>query len=209
MTVNNNVNVQAAAYQQSTNNTFSNDSVMKYAEMEEALSMLNGLLEKGYTISEWYESASNNHIRVPNSMKTKIYNPDTIKVIIKNIKDACDNVVIGEEKELWTMIEGLVDKYKLSNVQELSHKLKEIVHDEDMLEELANKVNAKFPGKISCSDDFKNFFEQLLNNPQPQPVQQQGVFIDPSILLAQNKSLVDQVQKLREQIGSLGVNPVA
>lgn len=203
MTVNNNLNnVQAQV-----NNTFSNDSVMKYAEMEESLSMLNDLLEEGYTISEWYESASNNHTRVPAGMKTKIYNPDTIKGIIKNIKDACDNIVIGEEKDLWLMIEGLADKYKLSNVQEFSRKMEEIVHDEDMLENLANKVNAKFPGKISCSDDFKKFFEEILNQPQ-QPVQQQGVFADPSTLINQINVLAAQNQRLREQIGSMGINPV-
>lgn len=206
MTVNNN-NVQVTT-QQTSSTMFSNDAVIKYAALEEALSMLNDLLEEGYTISEWYESASNNHTRVPSGMKTKIYSPNTIKGIIKNIKDACDNVVIGEEKELWTMIEGLVDKYKLSNVQELSLKLKEIVHDEDMLEELANKTNAKFPGKVSCSNDFKKFFEEFLNQPQQQPVQQQGVFTDPNALINQINVLAAQNQELRKQIGSMGVNPV-
>ena len=141
-------------------------------------------------------------------MKNAVYDPRITQRIIKAVKDACDNVVIGEEKELWTMIEGLVDKYKLSNVQELSRKLKEIVHDEDMLEELANKVNAKFPGKVSCSNDFKKFFEEFLNQTQQQPVQQQGVFTDPNALINQINVLVAQNQELRKQIGSMGVNPL-
>lgn len=205
MTVNNNVQVTT---QQTSSTMFSNDAVMKYAELEEAMDVINGLSEEGYTISKWYNSASNNHIRVPANMKGKIYTPEVIKIIIKKIKDECDNVVIGEEKELWTMLEGLIDKYKLSNVQELSLKLKEIVHDEDMLEELANKVNAKFPGKISCSDDFKKFFEEFLNQSQQQPVQQQGVFTDPNTLINQINVLAAQNQELRKQIGSMGVNPV-
>ena len=76
-----------------------------------------------------------------------------------------------------------------------------------MLEELANKVNVKFPGKISCSDDFKKFFEEFLNQPQ-QHVQQQGVFTDPNTLINQINVLVAQNQELRKQIGSMGVNPV-
>lgn len=205
MTVNSNVQVTT---QQNQSTTFSNDAVMKYAELEEALYKVESLIDKGYTIAEWYESASNNHVRIPTGMKNTVYNPRVAQRIIKTVKDACDNVVIGEEKELWTMIEGLVDKYKLSNVQELSRKLKEIVHDEDMLEELANKVNAKFPGKISCSDDFKKFFEEFLNQPQQQPVQQQGVFTDPNALINQINALAAQNQELRKQIGSMGVNPV-
>ena len=205
MTVNNNVQVTT---QQASSTMFSNDAVMKYAELEEALCRVEKLIDQGYTLAEWYESASNNHVRIPTGMKNAVYDPRITQRIIKAVKDACDNVVIGEEKELWTMIEGLVDKYKLSNVQELSRKLKEIVHDEDMLEELANKVNAKFPGKVSCSNDFKKFFEEFLNQPQQQPVQQQGVFTDPNALINQINVLVAQNQELRKQIGSMGVNPV-
>nr|DAM26789.1 MAG TPA: hypothetical protein [Caudoviricetes sp.] len=205
MTVNNNVQVTT---QQNPSTTFSNDAVMKYAELEEALCRVEKLIDQGYTLAEWYESASNNHVRIPTGMKNAVYDPRITQRIIKAVKDACDNVVIGEEKELWTMIEGLVDKYKLSNVQELSLKLKEIVHDEDMLEELANKTNAKFPGKVSCSNDFKKFFEEFLNQPQQQPVQQQGVFTDPNALINQINVLVAQNQELRKQIGSMGVNPV-
>ena len=205
MTVNNNVQVTT---QQASSTRFSNDAVMKYAELEEALCRVEKLIDQGYTLAEWYESASNNHVRIPTGMKNAVYDPRITQRIIKAVKDACDNVVIGEEKELWTMIEGLVDKYKLSNVQELSRKLKEIVHDEDMLEELANKVNAKFPGKVSCSNDFKKFFEEFLNQPQQQPVQQQGVFTDPNALINQINVLVAQNQELRKQIGSMGVNPV-
>ena len=205
MTVNNNVQVTT---QQASSTRFSNDAVMKYAELEEALCRVEKLIDQGYTLAEWYESASNNHVRIPTGMKNAVYDPRITQRIIKAVKDACDNVVIGEEKELWTMIEGLVDKYKLSNVQELSRKLKEIVHDEDMLEELANKVNAKFPGKVSCSNDFKKFFEEFLNQPQQQPVQQQGVFTDPNALINQINVLAAQNQELRKQIGSMGVNPV-
>lgn len=205
MTVNNNVQVTT---QQNPSTTFSKDAVMKYAELEEALCRVENLIDQGYTLAEWYESASNNHVRIPTGMKNAVYDPRITQRIIKAVKDACDNVVIGEEKELWTMLEGLIDKYKLSNVQELSLKLKEIVHDENMLEELANKVNAKFPGKISCSDDFKKFFEEFLNQPQQQPVQQQGVFTDPNTLINQINVLVAQNQELRKQIGSMGVNPV-
>lgn len=201
MTVNNNVQVTT---QQNLSTMLSNDAVMKYAELEGALYKVRCLVEEGYTIKDWYESAEHEHSNVPNYMKTSIYSSGTIKDTVKAVKDACDNVVIGEEKELWTMLEGLIDKYKLSNVQELSLKLKEIVHDEDMLEELANKVNAKFPGKISCSDDFKKFFEEILN----QPVQQQGVFTDPNTLINQINVLAAQNQELRKQIGSMGVNPV-
>lgn len=206
MTVNN--NVQVTTQQTTPSTTFSKDAVMKYAELERALWEVKSLIDEGYTISEWYESASNNHARIPTGMKNAVYDPRITKRIIKALKDACDNVVIGEEKELWTMLEGLIDKYKLSNVQELSLKLKEIVHDEDMLEELANKVNAKFPGKISCSDDFKKFFEEFLNQSQQQPVQQQGVFTDPNTLINQINVLAAQNQELRKQIGSMGVNPV-
>ena len=205
MTVNNNVQVTT---QQASSTMFSNNAVMKYAELEEALCRVEKLIDQGYTLAEWYESASNNHVRIPTGMKNAVYDPRITQRIIKAVKDACDNVVIGEEKELWTMIEGLVDKYKLSNVQELSRKLKEIIHDEDMLEELANKVNAKFPGKVSCSNDFKKFFEEFLNQPQQQPVQQQGVFTDPNALINQINVLVAQNQELRKQIGSMGVNPV-
>lgn len=205
MTVNNNVQVTT---QQTSSTMFSNDAVMKYAELEEALCRVEKLIDQGYTLAEWYESASNNHVRIPTGMKNAVYDPRITQRIIKAVKDACDNVVIGEEKELWTMIEGLVDKYKLSNVQELSLKLKEIVHDEDMLEELANKTNAKFPGKVSCSNDFKKFFEEFLNQTQQQPVQQQGVFTDPNALINQINVLVAQNQELRKQIGSMGVNPV-
>lgn len=205
MTVNNNVQVTT---QQASSTMFSNDAVMKYAELEEALCRVEKLIDQGYTLAEWYESASNNHVRIPTGMKNAVYDPRITQRIIKAVKDACDNVVIGEEKELWTMIEGLVDKYKLSNVQELSRKLKEIIHDEDMLEELANKVNAKFPGKVSCSNDFKKFFEEFLNQTQQQPVQQQGVFTDPNALINQINVLVAQNQELRKQIGSMGVNPV-
>lgn len=205
MTVNNNVQVTT---QQASSTMFSNNAVMKYAELEEALCRVEKLIDQGYTLAEWYESASNNHVRIPTGMKNAVYDPRITQRIIKAVKDACDNVVIGEEKELWTMIEGLVDKYKLSNVQELSRKLKEIVHDEDMLEELANKVNAKFPGKVSCSNDFKKFFEEFLNQTQQQPVQQQGVFTDPNALINQINVLVAQNQELRKQIGSMGVNPV-
>lgn len=205
MTVNSNVQVTT---QQNPSTAFSNDAVMKYAELEEALCRVEKLIDQGYTLAEWYESASNNHARIPTGMKNAVYDPRITQRIIKAVKDACDNVVIGEEKELWTMIEGLVDKYKLSNVQELSRKLKEIVHDEDMLEELANKVNAKFPGKVSCSNDFKKFFEEFLNQPQQQPVQQQGVFTDPNALINQINVLAAQNQELRKQIGSMGVNPV-
>ena len=205
MTVNNNVQVTT---QQASSTMFSNDAVMKYAELEEALCRVEKLIDQGYTLAEWYESASNNHVRIPTGMKNAVYDPRITQRIIKAVKDACDNVVIGEEKELWTMIEGLVDKYKLSNVQELSHKLKEIVHDEDMLEELANKTNAKFPGKVSCSNDFKKFFEEFLNQTQQQPVQQQGVFTDPNALINQINVLAAQNQELRKQIGSMGVNPV-
>lgn len=205
MTVNNNVQVTT---QQASSTMFSNDAVMKYAELEEALCRVEKLIDQGYTLAEWYESASNNHVRIPTGMKNAVYDPRITQRIIKAVKDACDNVVIGEEKELWTMIEGLVDKYKLSNVQELSRKLKEIIHDEDMLEELANKVNAKFPGKVSCSNDFKKFFEEFLNQPQQQPVQQQGVFTDPNALINQINILAAQNQELRKQIGSMGVNPV-
>lgn len=206
MTVNN--NVQVTTQQTTPSTTFSKDAVMKYAELEEALCRVESLIDQGYTLAEWYESASNNHARIPAGMKNAVYDPRITQRIIKAVKDACDNVVIGEEKELWTMLEGLIDKYKLSNVQELSLKLKEIVHDEDMLEELANKVNVKFPGKISCSDDFKKFFEEILNQPQQQPVQQQGVFTDPNTLINQINVLVAQNQELRKQIGSMGVNPV-
>lgn len=205
MTVNNNVQVTT---QQNPSTTFSNDAVMKYAELEEALCIVEKLIDQGYTLAKWYESASNNHVRIPTEMKNAVYDPRITQRIIKAVKDACDNVVIGEEKELWTMIEGLVDKYKLSNVQELSLKLKEIVHDEDMLEELANKTNSKFPGKITCSNDFKKFFEEFLNQPQQQPVQQQGVFTDPNALINQINILAAQNQELRKQIGSMGVNPV-
>lgn len=205
MTVNNNVQVTT---QQASSTMFSNNAVMKYAELEEALCRVEKLIDQGYTLAEWYESASNNHVRIPTGMKNAVYDPRITQRIIKAVKDACDNVVIGEEKELWTMIEGLVDKYKLSNVQELSRKLKEIVHDEDMLEELANKVNAKFPGKVSCSNDFKKFFEEFLNQTQQQPVQQQGVFTDPNALINQINVLAAQNQELRKQIGSMGVNPV-
>ena len=205
MTVNNNVQVTT---QQASSTMFSNNAVMKYAELEEALCRVEKLIDQGYTLAEWYESASNNHVRIPTGMKNAVYDPRITQRIIKAVKDACDNVVIGEEKELWTMIEGLVDKYKLSNVQELSRKLKEIIHDEDMLEELANKVNAKFPGKVSCSNDFKKFFEEFLNQPQQQPVQQQGVFTDPNALINQINILAAQNQELRKQIGSMGVNPV-
>lgn len=205
MTVNNNVQVTT---QQASSTMFSNDAVMKYAELEEALCRVEKLIDQGYTLAEWYESASNNHVRIPTGMKNAVYDPRITQRIIKAVKDACDNVVIGEEKELWTMIEGLVDKYKLSNVQELSRKLKEIIHDEDMLEELANKVNAKFPGKVSCSNDFKKFFEEFLNQTQQQPVQQQGVFTDPNALINQINVLAAQNQELRKQIGSMGVNPV-
>ena len=205
MTVNNNVQVTT---QQASSTMFSNNAVMKYAELEEALCRVEKLIDQGYTLAEWYESASNNHVRIPTGMKNAVYDPRITQRIIKAVKDACDNVVIGEEKELWTMIEGLVDKYKLSNVQELSRKLKEIVHDEDMLEDLANKVNAKFPGKVSCSNDFKKFFEEFLNQTQQQPVQQQGVFTDPNALINQINVLVAQNQELRKQIGSMGVNPV-
>lgn len=205
MTVNNNVQVTT---QQASSTMFSNNAVMKYAELEEALCRVEKLIDQGYTLAEWYESASNNHVRIPTGMKNAVYDPRITQRIIKAVKDACDNVVIGEEKELWTMIEGLVDKYKLSNVQELSRKLKEIIHDEDMLEELANKVNAKFPGKVSCSNDFKKFFEEFLNQTQQQPVQQQGVFTDPNALINQINVLVAQNQELRKQIGSMGVNPV-
>lgn len=205
MTVNNNVQVTT---QQASSTMFSNDAVMKYAELEEALCRVEKLIDQGYTLAEWYESASNNHVRIPTGMKNAVYDPRITQRIIKAVKDACDNVVIGEEKELWTMIEGLFDKYKLSNVQELSRKLKEIIHDEDMLEELANKVNAKFPGKVSCSNDFKKFFEEFLNQAQQQPVQQQGVFTDPNALINQINVLVAQNQELRKQIGSMGVNPV-
>lgn len=206
MTVNN--NVQVTTQQTTPSTTFSKDAVMKYAELEEALCRVENLIDQGYTLAEWYESASNNHVRIPTGMKNAVYDPRITKRIIKAVKDACDNVVIGEEKELWTMLEGLIDKYKLSNVQELSLKLNEIVHDENMLEDLANKVNAKFPGKISCSDDFKKFFEEFLNQPQQQPVQQQGVFTDPNTLINQINVLVAQNQELRKQIGSMGVNPV-
>lgn len=206
MTVNN--NVQVTTQQTTSSTTFSKDAVMKYAELEEALYRVESLIGKGYTLAEWYESASNNHVRIPAGMKNAVYDPRIAQRIIKALKDACDNVVIGEEKELWTMLEGLIDKYKLSNVQELSLKLKEIVHDEDMLEELANKVNSKFPGKISCSDDFKKFFEEFLNQSQQQPVQQQGVFTDPNTLINQINVLAAQNQELRKQIGSMGVNPV-
>lgn len=206
MTVNN--NVQVTTQQTTPSTTFSKDAVMKYAELEEALYTVECLVSKGYTIANWYNSAECKHTNVPVDMRSKIYNPDFAKRTIKAVKDACDNVVIGEEKELWTMIEGLVDKYKLSNVQELSRKLKEIVHDEDMLEELANKVNAKFPGKVSCSNDFKKFFEEFLNQPQQQPVQQQGVFTDANTLINQINVLAAQNQELRKQIGSMGVNPV-
>lgn len=206
MTVNS--NVQVTTQQTTPSTTFSKDAVMKYAELEEALCRVENLIRQGYTLSEWYESASNNHVRIPTGMKNAVYDPRIVQRIIKAVKDACDNVVIGEEKELWTMIEELVDKYKLSNVQELSLKLKEIVHDEDMLEELANKVNTKFPGKVSCSNDFKKFFEEFLNQPQQQPVQQQGVFTDPNALINQINILAAQNQELRKQIGSMGVNPV-
>lgn len=206
MTVNS--NVQVTTQQTTPSTTFSKDAVMKYAELEEALCRVENLIRQGYTLSEWYESASNNHVRIPTGMKNAVYDPRIAQRIIKAVKDACDNVVIGEEKELWTMIEELVDKYKLSNVQELSLKLKEIVHDEDMLEELANKVNTKFPGKVSCSNDFKKFFEEFLNQPQQQPVQQQGVFTDPNALINQINVLAAQNQELRKQIGSMGVNPV-
>ena len=205
MTVNNNVQVTT---QQNPTTTFSNDAIMKYAKLEEALYTVECLVNEGYTIANWYNSAECKHANVPADMRNKIYSPDSVKRTIKAVKNACDNVVIGEEKELWTMIEGLVDKYKLSNVQELSLKLKEIVHDEDMLEELANKTNAKFPGKVSCSNDFKKFFEEFLNQPQQQPVQQQGVFTDPNALINQINILAAQNQELRKQIGSMGVNPV-
>lgn len=206
MTVNN--NVQVTTTQQASSTMFSNNAVMKYAELEEALCRVEKLIDQGYTLAEWYESASNNHVRIPTGMKNAVYDPRITQRIIKAVKDACDNVVIGEEKELWTMIEGLVDKYKLSNVQELSRKLKEIIHDEDMLEQLADETNAKFPGKVSCSNDFKKFFEEFLNQPQQQPVQQQGVFTDPNALINQINILAAQNQELRKQIGSMGVNPV-
>ena len=51
-------------------------------------------------------------------------------------------------------------------------------------------------------------FEEFLNQPQQQPVQQQGVFTDPNALINQINILAAQNQELRKQIGSMGVNPV-
>lgn len=171
------------------------------------LNLVGKLLSKGCTISKLYNLYDVHLIDEGGKFPAKSILKRNIDRISKYFRE--DIPKSAEEIEICNILDKVIKKYNLNDVNQLNNKINELMTKEDIINQLINNINTAYNCQRVDINSLSTFVSELVNNMANYTAMQNNssqMFINLNNTLNENAILKTENEQLKRQLANINMN---